>query len=185
MLPAFTALHLNWLKTAKRFYRLTQVVASDTREVTQCDERNGNNEKLCMASDPKSTSLAPVHNLGLFWFTSLKVLSKSRKETHPSLADGTVCSLGVSVCITAGTFIFVFNLSRVKPLTSVALSITDAGVVSLGGAKNLCREHHGSHRAACNRAERALSSLQPRLLQQQRLHLSALPTWNPLRWHLR
>lgn len=70
-------------------------------------------------------------------------------------------------------------------VTSVVLPDADAGVVSLGGAKDLFGEHHRGCGAACNGAERALPSLQPRLLQQQRLHLFALPTWNPLRWHQR
>lgn len=72
------------------------------------------------------------------------------------------------------------------PLTSfVSLSDTDAGVVSLGGAKDLCGERDRSCGAACIGGERTLSPLQPRLLQQQGLHLFALPTWNPLRRHLR
>ena len=76
-------------------------------------------------------------------------------------------------------------LRIINPLTSVVLCFTDAGVVSVGGAKDLCGERDGGVGAACHGAERALPPLQPRLLQQQRLHLFALPSWNPLRWHLR
>lgn len=46
-------------------------------------------------------------------------------------------------------------------------SSADAGALSLGGAEDLRGERHGRRQAARYGAERALPSLQPRLLQQQ------------------
>lgn len=66
-----------------------------------------------------------------------------------------------------------------------SVSAPDTGAVSMGGAKNLRGERDGGRQAACDRTERAVPALQPRILQQQRLHLSALPTWNTLWRHLR